>query len=374
MKLTGVDINQATMEEIEKKLNELGVEYDKKGFNITRAIDNLWKYCRKQIGGPGFLINEPLVVSPLAKKKKDNPNLVERFHVIIAGSELGNGYSELNDPLDQASRFSQQQKLREAGDEEAQMFDHDFVEALEYGMPPTCGFGMSERVLSFFLDKPGRECQIFPLMKPKTQAKPGIKESIATPDLGIDYPKAKALLEQYVKDPVTRLHMIESEAIMRALARHFNEDEEKWGIIGLLHDLDWELTKDDPRFHSIRTAEILKDAGASEFLIETIKSHNYGYAPSEELKDLKRSTRIQHALAAAETLTGLIIAAVLIRPDKKIANLEVGSLKKKFKTKAFAANCNRDIIMECEDMGMPLEQFLEVSLKALQEIADKLGL
>ena len=167
--MTGVDVRTASMGEIEAKLVALGVIYDKEGFNITRAIDNLWKHCRKQLSGPGFLINEPLAVSPLAKKKKDNPELVERFHVIIAGSELGNGYSELNDPIDQAERFAQQQKLREAGDEEAQMFDHEFVEALEYGMPPTCGFGLSERVFSFFMNKPGRECQIFPLMKPKVK-------------------------------------------------------------------------------------------------------------------------------------------------------------------------------------------------------------
>lgn len=166
-KFTGIDILNADIKQIEKKLKELKIEYDKKGFNITRAIDNLWKYCRKQIAGPGFLINEPLSVSPLAKKQPDNPQLTQRFHVIIAGSELGNGYSELNDPLDQAERFSQQQKLREAGDEEAQMFDHEFVEALEYGMPPTCGFGMSERVFAFLMDKSTRECQIFPLMKPK---------------------------------------------------------------------------------------------------------------------------------------------------------------------------------------------------------------
>jgi lysyl-tRNA synthetase class 2 len=168
-KITGVDIGRAGIEEIENKLKELGVEYDKKGFNITRAIDNLWKYCRKQIGGPGFLVNEPLVVSPLAKKKKGSGNLVERFHVLIAGSELGNGYSELNDPLDQADRFEQQQVLRDAGDAEAQMYDGDFIEALEYGMPPTCGFGMSERVFSFLMNKSMRECQIFPLLKPKNK-------------------------------------------------------------------------------------------------------------------------------------------------------------------------------------------------------------
>lgn len=166
-KYTEIDILEADINSMEKKLKELKVDYDKKGFNKTRAIDNLWKYCRKKINGPGFLVGVPTEVSPLAKRDRANPELSQRFQVIMAGSELGNGYSELNDPLDQAERFAEQAKLRQAGDEEAQMFDHEFVEALEYGMPPTCGFGMSERVFSFLLDKPGRECQMFPLMKPK---------------------------------------------------------------------------------------------------------------------------------------------------------------------------------------------------------------
>lgn len=166
-KMTGIDISNTDIKQIEKKLKELKITYDKKGFNITRAIDNLWKYCRKQIAGPGFLTGVPIEVSPLAKKDDKNPKITQRFQPIIAGSELGNGYSELNDPVDQAGRFAAQQKLRDAGDEEAQMFDKEFVEALEYGMPPTCGFGMSERVFSFLMDKSARECQIFPLMKPK---------------------------------------------------------------------------------------------------------------------------------------------------------------------------------------------------------------
>ncbi len=166
-KHTGVDVLNSDIKQIEKKLKELKVDYDKKGFNLTRAIDNLWKYCRKKIEGPGFLVGVPVEVSPLAKKYEDNPKITQRFQPIIAGSELGNGYSELNDPTDQAQRFEEQVKLRDAGDEEAQMFDYEFVEALEYGMPPTCGFGMSERVFSFFMNKPARECQIFPLMKPR---------------------------------------------------------------------------------------------------------------------------------------------------------------------------------------------------------------
>ena len=166
-KYTGVNIDEASLPEIEKALQKLKIDYDKNGFNITRAIDNLWKYCRKNISGPGFLINVPVIMEPLAKRMEKNPKLVQRFQVIIAGSENGKGFSELNDPIDQAGRFTDQQKLRDKGDEEAQRYDKDFVEALEHGMPPTCGFGVSERMFSFLMDKPLRECQIFPLMRPQ---------------------------------------------------------------------------------------------------------------------------------------------------------------------------------------------------------------
>jgi lysyl-tRNA synthetase class 2 len=130
-------------------------------------VDLLWKYCRKKISGPGFLINQPVELSPLAKRNPENTKKVEQFQVIIAGSELGNGYSELNDPFDQEERFKQQIKNKNAGDEEAMEHDKEFVEALKYGMPPTCGFGVSERLFSFMMNKPIRECVIFPLMKPE---------------------------------------------------------------------------------------------------------------------------------------------------------------------------------------------------------------
>ena len=168
-KMTKINVLNSDLKTIENKLNELKVDYDKKGFNITRAIDGLWKYCRKDIAGPGFLINVPVTMEPLAKRMGGNNNLVERFQVIIAGSEIGKGFSELNDPMDQMSRFNDQAKLREQGDEEAQMTDDDFVEALEYGMPPTCGFGVSERLFAFLEGKPIRETVIFPLMRPKNK-------------------------------------------------------------------------------------------------------------------------------------------------------------------------------------------------------------
>jgi lysyl-tRNA synthetase class 2 len=166
-KHTGVNIEEASLADMEKALTKLKINYDKEGFNRVRAMDTLWKYCRKKIGGPGFLLHQPIELDPLAKKDEKNPKYSQRFQIIIAGSENGKGYSELNDPIDQAERFAEQQKLREQGDQEAQPFDKDFVEAMEHGMPPTCGFGVSERTFAFFMDKPLRETQIFPLMKPR---------------------------------------------------------------------------------------------------------------------------------------------------------------------------------------------------------------
>lgn len=164
---TGIDVDSATVPEIEKKLVELGVEYDAKQNNRVRTVDALWKYCRKDIMGPGFLVRVPVFLEPLAKRTHDNLETVERFQVILAGSEMGKGYSELNDPLDQRERLEEQQRMREAGDEEAHMMDYDFIEALEYGMPPTCGFGVSERLFSVLAGIPVREGQIFPLMRQK---------------------------------------------------------------------------------------------------------------------------------------------------------------------------------------------------------------
>ena len=164
---TGLDILTATEEEMKAKLDEIEVKYD--GDSRERLIDTLWKYCRRQIAGPVFLINHPKIVSPLAKAKTDNPELTERFQIIIAGSEVGNGFSELNDPLDQAERFRLQQELIDRGDNEAMMPDWEFVEMLEHGLPPTCGFGFGERLFAFMCDKPVRETTLFPLLKPKQE-------------------------------------------------------------------------------------------------------------------------------------------------------------------------------------------------------------
>lgn len=164
---TGIDLATATEAEIATKLQELGVKYE--GTNKERLTDTLWKYCRKNIAGPAFLINHPKLVSPLAKEVIGQPEATQRFQPIIAGTEVGNGYSELNDPLEQQARFDLQQDLIDRGDAEAMMPDFEFVEMLEHGMPPACGFGFGERLFTILEDKPIRDVQLFPLVKPKAE-------------------------------------------------------------------------------------------------------------------------------------------------------------------------------------------------------------
>ncbi len=159
-----IDVYNTTIEEVAAKLKEHGLEVEKTD-SIPRGIDKLWKNIRKTVAGPVWLVNTPKFISPLSKTNPDNPQTVERFQPVIAGSELGNGFSELNDPIDQLNRFVEQQQMRDAGDEEAMMLDIDFVEMLEYGMPPACGWGFSERVFWIFEGVTAREGVPFPQLK-----------------------------------------------------------------------------------------------------------------------------------------------------------------------------------------------------------------
>lgn len=160
----GIDVFKSSIAEIQNKLKEHKLEVEKVD-NRARLIDKLWKNIRKDVAGPVWLINTPKFISPLSKTSLQNEQLVERFQPVIAGSELGNGYSELNDPVDQLNRFVEQQQMRDDGDDEAMMLDIDFVEMLEYGMPPTCGWGYSERVFWIFEGVSAREGVPFPQMR-----------------------------------------------------------------------------------------------------------------------------------------------------------------------------------------------------------------
>jgi putative nucleotidyltransferase with HDIG domain len=170
-----------------------------------------------------------------------------------------------------------------------------------------------------------------------------------------------------VENANTVKHMLATEAIMQALAKRLGEDEEEWGLTGLLHDIDMELTERDMGSHSRLGADLVREMGASEAIAHAILCHN-------ETHGIPRETKLDKALFCADPLTGLITAAALVRPDKKLASVEAKSVKKRFKEKSFAAGANRENIATCSELGIELDQFIELGLKAMQGIAQELGL
>jgi len=182
-----------------------------------------------------------------------------------------------------------------------------------------------------------------------------------TREEALDSVKANVENENLIK------HMLATEAIMQALAKHLGEDGEEWGLAGLLHDIDVELTHGDMHTHSKLGADLAKELGASEAVVHAILCHN-------EAHDIPRKTRLDKALFCADPLTGLITAAALVRPDKKLASLEASSVLKKFKLKGFAAGASREQISLCSEIGIELNQFIELGLRAMKVIAADLGL
>jgi lysyl-tRNA synthetase class 2 len=160
----GIDVFRSSIEEIAAKLKEHGLEVEKQD-NRQRGLDKLWKNYRKTLAGPAFLVDMPTFMQPLAKVQSNNSELTEQFNLVFGGSEMCKAFSELNDPIDQYERFVEQQKLREAGDDEAQMMDIDYVEALEYAMPPACGLGFSERIFWSLEGVTAREGVPFPQLR-----------------------------------------------------------------------------------------------------------------------------------------------------------------------------------------------------------------
>ena len=160
-------------------------------------------------------------------------------------------------------------------------------------------------------------------------------------------------------------HVLAVEAVMRGMAEHFGEDEEKWGLAGLLHDLDYEQTMNDPDRHTLITEELLKEYDLDPEIIEAIKCHN-DKAPRTKL--------IGKAIYASDPVTGLIVAAALMHPDKKLKSIDVDFIMRRFKEKRFAAGANREQIKSCEDFGLKLKEFLGIVLKSMQGIDKELGL
>jgi putative nucleotidyltransferase with HDIG domain len=187
-------------------------------------------------------------------------------------------------------------------------------------------------------------------------------------DMQIDRQKSLELLHRYIKNEKMIFHCLASEAVMRGLARRLGRDEEKWGLAGLLHDLDVEITNAEPTIHGTQTEVLLKDYDVDPEILDAIRMHNE-YSSGKE-----RSTEFQHALAAGETITGLIFATTYVYPDKKLTSVKPKSVTKRMKEKMFAASVKRENIMECEKIGIPIDEFAAISIESMLPIAGDIGL
>lgn len=173
------------------------------------------------------------------------------------------------------------------------------------------------------------------------------------------------LMESMVTNKNLRKHMIATQACMRRLAKHFGEDEELWGFTGLVHDLDYDQTAKDPAQHGLVAAELLKEKGVDESIVYAVKAHP-GHVPVQG--------KLDRALYAVDPLTGLIVAATLMHPTKKIANLDTEFVMRRYNEKRFAAGANREQIATCTQLGLSLEEFIKLCLEAMQSVAEQLGL
>jgi uncharacterized protein len=179
--------------------------------------------------------------------------------------------------------------------------------------------------------------------------------------------EAIILMNQYIQSDNMKKHCYASEAVMRALARRLGRDEDEWGLTGLLHDIDVEVTGADPLTHGPYAVNLL-GGKITDDALDAIVMHN------EMATGTERTKEFQHALAAGETITGLITATALVYPDRRVSSVKVKSVTKRMKEKAFAASVKRENILECEKIGIPLDEFAGIALEAMQAISDELGL
>ena len=371
---SGINIMEVTeVEELRAKITEKGIQIpDMENMLYPTLVDYLYKkVSRPKIVGPAFLYNYPKALQPLARVNDENPDMVDQFQLLVNGWEIVKGYSELVDPIDQAERFKEQEGAIEVGDEEAMQGDDDYITAMEHGMPPISGVGLGlDRFVTLLSQQDNlRDCVFFPLMRPKGGQKvTAPKKEAKTYDNLPSREDAFALVEKYHEEGGIQ-HAQMTEISMRTLAKHFGENEEVWGLVGMLHDIDWDIAKkEDNLIHDPeRFKSLLGEINLPQELIDDILSH-------DESQGLEADTLIRQAIRATDELSGFIGAVAKVRPEK-MKGIKAKSVAKKVKDKGFAAAVNRDHLKYCESLlNIPLSDFLNILLPELEARSDEYGL
>lgn len=367
--------------------SELQALLDKNGIEILgdftrgKALYAIFdKLVTSKLIEPTWIIDYPRDVSPLAKKHRLDPNLAERFELYVGGKELADGWSEITDPIDQRNIFENEQKKMRDGDTEAHPLDEDFLEAMEFGIPPLGGIGMGIDRLIMFLTNTWsiKEVIAFPTLKPlqdytrktssgvvETKVPANKLEEGVEKKVIVSLPprqQAVELLEKYIKNEALRHHCSTVAQAMEAYATKLGEDSELWYQTGLLHDLDWEMYPDEHPNKAI--SEILTDNYPQEML-DAIAAH----APERTGKQPK--TQLERYMFACDELSGFMNAISLMRPGG-FSDMQVKSVSKKLKDKAFAAAVPReDITRGAELIGMPLADHIAFLIEVFKSSPQK---
>lgn len=367
-------------------------------------IDVLYKkVSRPKLVSPVFVTGHPLDLSPLARRNDDDPRVVDRFQLVVNSWEIVNAYSELVDPVDQRGRFEQQMSARAAGDDEAMEIDEDYLACMEHGMPPMSGWGMGiDRFVCLVTGQENlRDAVLFPLMRPldaapaapaaapapvavggtgrearaggeaaTSEVKPEFASLLGHPvddvaDAGIPWTRARALFDEWVTTPSLRRQMEQASAVMGALARRLNRNEEAWRVIGLLHNLDYDRVK-DPAQHCLVAAATLKAEGLHPGAIHAIAAHNDdGLAHT----GIRCVSVLDHAVSCAEAVVGLVHATAQVLPSKDVKDVKASSVVKRYKDPKFAPTIERPLIARCQGLGLSLDDFLALATSAVQGMA-----
>lgn len=394
----GLDVEKETKESLLAYLKEKCPEVrvaggETKGQLIFMIFDHL---IPKTLKEPTWIVDYPADISPFARPHREKPGWVERYEGYIGGKEIFDGWTEITDAQTQRKAWEKDTAAVRQSKEEAQVVDEDYLAAMEYGMPPYGGIGIGiDRLVMLFTNTWAiKELILFPTLKrdktEKDEEAALEKEMIQQPtketttagekadvsQVATTRDEAYTLLTKYMQSPNLLKHSLAAEAAMKGIYRYVYKDaldpraEEIWGITGLLHDIDYEVAQKENKLELHGRLLFDQDPNlVPEPVQHAIKAHNYKATGAEPVTDL------DFAISCVDGLTGLVVSSTLISPNKKMAEVDVPFVMKRFNSQSFSKGVDREVIRQCESgLGIPLEEFVGITLHAMQEIAPEMGL